>query len=553
MARWMLNLDGGPKRVNHAAVAFGDKIYSFGGYTATEVGPQSDFIDIHVLNTFSYRWELLPTFPFECGKKPRSATISGPLPETPSTSQSTQTQRRRTRSLSTSSSSHPLAQIRSANPPLDEEEGIGLNLGEIEENVNNEAILEEENILMELINGDNEMDITQATDAFTVYQQILSDIDHNLENGSDNDDATFDMSSVYSENSQEGDDDEDMDLIEDDEERIFVHIDGIGDLDLPNNVDRDKLEKLKEHPEIPFKLYGHTVVSYKGFFYLWGGRSDAYATNLWSIVTTIGQCPARDGHSAIVWGDYMYIFGGYEEREQRFSQETYSFHFPTNTWNKLKTFGEPPQYRDFHTSCVLNGRMYVFGGRSDESGQTHTNHDLYDDKLHFLDLKSMQWNVVKPANNEQPCGRRSHTMWTFKEFVYLFGGYNSISNVHFNDLWRFDPITNTWTEQKILGQGPSPRRRQCNVMIGNRLFLFGGTMPNPRKKSSCALEDLGDLYILDFSPTLSSLCLQAVLKLGLKQQAKIVLPQILNRELHYMSTPNQLSRISFRSLMNMRG
>jgi len=41
------------------------------------------------------------------------------------------------------------------------------------------------------------------------------------------------------------------------------------------------------------------------------------------------------------------------------------------------------------------------------------------------------------------------------------------------------------------------------------------------------LEDLGDLYVLDFSPTLSSLCLEAVLKLGLKQQAKNVLPEIL--------------------------
>lgn len=552
MARWILSSYGGPKRVNHAAVAMGDNIYSFGGYTATEVGPQNDFIDIHVLNTFTYRWELLPTFPSESGKKPRSSTISASHPETPSTSQSTQIQRRRTRSLSTSASSHPLAQIRNSNPPLYDLEGIEHNLEENLANTNNASILEE----------DNEMDVTQATDTFTVYQQILSDIDHNLENDND-ENATFDISSVYSENSQEGeeDEDEDMDLIEEEEERIFVHIDGIGDLDLPNNVDRDRLEKLKQHPEIPFKLYGHTVVSYKGFFYLWGGRSDAYgcrqtlhrynpATNLWSIVTTFGQCPARDGHTAIVWDDYMFIFGGYEEREQRFSQETYSFHFPTNTWSKLKTFGKPPQYRDFHTACVLDGRMYVFGGRSDESGQTHTNHDLYDDKLHFLDLKSMEWNVVKPSNNDQPCGRRSHTMWTFKGFVYLFGGYNSISNVHFNDLWRFDPTTNSWIEQKVLGKGPSPRRRQCNVMIGNRLFLFGGTTPHPRRS---ALEDLGDLYVLDFSPTLSSLCLEAVLKLGLKQQAKNVLPEILNRELHYMSTPNQLSRASFLSLMYMRG
>jgi len=60
-----------------------------------------------------------------------------------------------------------------------------------------------------------------------------------------------------------------------------------------------------------------------------------------------------------VWGDKMYIFGGYEEREMRFSQETYSFHFDTNTWEKLKTRGEPPQYRDFHTACALDGKMVM--------------------------------------------------------------------------------------------------------------------------------------------------------------------------------------------------
>jgi len=70
----------------------------------------------------------------------------------------------------------------------------------------------------------------------------------------------------------------------------------------------------------------------------------------------------------------------------------------------------------------------------------------------------MEWNVVKPSNNDQPCGRRSHTMWTFKGFVYLFGGYNSISNVHFNDLWRFDPTTNSWIEQKVLGKGEGKGR-----------------------------------------------------------------------------------------------
>lgn len=33
----------------------------------------------------------------------------------------------------------------------------------------------------------------------------------------------------------------------------------------------------------------------------------------------------------------MYIFGGFEEEFHRFSQDTFAFHFPTGTWQFLKT------------------------------------------------------------------------------------------------------------------------------------------------------------------------------------------------------------------------
>lgn len=33
---WLAHLEGGPRRVNHTAVAIGDYIYSFGGYCSNE-------------------------------------------------------------------------------------------------------------------------------------------------------------------------------------------------------------------------------------------------------------------------------------------------------------------------------------------------------------------------------------------------------------------------------------------------------------------------------------------------------------------------------------
>lgn len=57
---WTVKLDGGPRRVNHAAIAVGEKIYSFGGYCTGEDSFRTRPMDVHVLNTANYRWSLLP-------------------------------------------------------------------------------------------------------------------------------------------------------------------------------------------------------------------------------------------------------------------------------------------------------------------------------------------------------------------------------------------------------------------------------------------------------------------------------------------------------------
>lgn len=48
---WTVHLEGGPQRVNHAAVAVGSYIYSFGGYSSSEGYEVTGKIDIYVLDT----------------------------------------------------------------------------------------------------------------------------------------------------------------------------------------------------------------------------------------------------------------------------------------------------------------------------------------------------------------------------------------------------------------------------------------------------------------------------------------------------------------------
>ena len=79
---------------------------------------------------------------------------------------------------------------------------------------------------------------------------------------------------------------------------------------------------------------------------------------------------------------------------------------------------------------------YIFGGRSDTSGQFHSSQDVYLDDLKCLNLSNNRWSTV-PTKGDIPCGRRSLTMWTYKNCVHIFGGYQSNLDVHYNDIYKW--------------------------------------------------------------------------------------------------------------------
>ena len=61
MSHWTLLVEGGPVRVNHAAVVIEDTILSFGGYCATDFDPHNPdkAMDIHAFSTGEYKREPL--------------------------------------------------------------------------------------------------------------------------------------------------------------------------------------------------------------------------------------------------------------------------------------------------------------------------------------------------------------------------------------------------------------------------------------------------------------------------------------------------------------
>lgn len=170
----------------------------------------------------------------------------------------------------------------------------------------------------------------------------------------------------------------------------------------------------------------------------------------------------------------MYIFGGFLEETNQFSRDVHRLDLRTMHWKFLSTNGMPPNYRDFHTATVLRNRMYIFGGRSDRRAPYHSENEIYCSQIMYLDLMTNEWHTPN-TTGAIPLGRRSHSSFVYNGLLYIFGGFNGNLDRHFNDLVSFDVARNHWSNVTTHGTSPKARRRQVCLVVGSRLYLFGGS------------------------------------------------------------------------------
>ncbi|KAJ0175456.1 hypothetical protein K1T71_008615 [Dendrolimus kikuchii] len=315
----------------------------------------------------------------------------------------------------------------------------------------------------------------------------------------------------------------------------------------------------KKNDVVPYQRYGHTTVAYgDNKVYMWGGRNNAVACNTlscfdtktleWSTPLVTGMVPyAKDGHSASIIKNKMYIFGGFEYLTDQYSQEVHCLDLDTMQWTYMDPQGAPPSHRDFHTAVAYGNRMYVYGGRGVLNGPYDSQEEIYCQKIYYLDVDKEQWGVVNPGGS-WPEGRRSHSAWVHNDFMYIFGGFNGNSETHFNDIYRYSFKDNVWQLVNVGGPIPCKRRRQACIVYKDKVYLFGGTSPCPHvcnrpidsiNRNPECLIDNSDLHVLDYAPTLKILCILTVLEHNLDQSS---LPRDIIMDIYTMIVPNRISR-----------
>lgn len=116
--------------------------------------------------------------------------------------------------------------------------------------------------------------------------------------------------------------------------------------------------------------------------------------------------------------------------------------------------------------------------------------DLVAFDLNALQQAQNKWEILiqntidgGPPHGQIPPARTNHTMITWGDKLYLFGGTDGVR--WFSDVWSYSPHTNSWTQLECIGYIPSAREGHAAALVNDVMYIFGGRTEEGN--------DLGDL------------------------------------------------------------
>lgn len=201
-----------------------------------------------------------------------------------------------------------------------------------------------------------------------------------------------------------------------------------------------------------------------GFTNLIAGRTEGAPTRrLWSYSpatkhwTELAHMDGpRWGHAAEVIGDKLYVAGGMYGREDQLVREMQIYDFKRRRW----TEGPPiPTTRHHVASAVIDGRMYVIGGRRPG------NYAL--DVVERYDPVSRKWGRAAPL----PQGAGGPAAVSVGGKLIVIGGGDDLAEWVTGAVWEYEPDSDSWRRLPNL---KVPRHGHAAAAVNDRIYVFGG-------------------------------------------------------------------------------
>ncbi|KAJ8012387.1 hypothetical protein DPEC_G00042190 [Dallia pectoralis] len=248
---------------------------------------------------------------------------------------------------------------------------------------------------------------------------------------------------------------------------------------------------LPQRSPAPCDRYKHACCSYGGEVFMLGGRSSQLLMDFWKYNVVRNEWTALDcsgveapeelqEHSMVTYQGLLYVFGGMiDSVYTKWKTPLWIFDVENKQWVYWKGKRNLPQNlvpanRRAHSAVVLGSSMYIYGGYVDMRGSSQ--------EFWNFDFDTMLWSLLDCTQMEVgPGPRHSHSAIAYLDCMYMFGGLKGLREQ--KDLWRWNSASQAWSSLKSMS-GPSKLLGHSAVVYRDSMLLFGGgeTQHNP---SSC--------------------------------------------------------------------
>ncbi|RKP09665.1 hypothetical protein THASP1DRAFT_8637, partial [Thamnocephalis sphaerospora] len=204
-----------------------------------------------------------------------------------------------------------------------------------------------------------------------------------------------------------------------------------------------------------------------------------------SLQATLGTPPTkRYGHTAALWRHYIIIFGGTNEF-QEYCNDVILFDLKQRAWSRPPITGHQVLARYLHTAVIYDDKMYVYGGFAKNAECTYVL-----SQMSVLDLNTFAWSKPHPVPP-----RYNHSALLVHDRMYIYAGKDG-SGKTVTDLYVVDlRLGKVLPQTGITGDVELLKSHHFTEYVGDgRLVMFGKFMKNEEDSEyNLWLLDLGTL------------------------------------------------------------